>query len=117
MQIQSCCHTEKYDKNSLRPDLILGLDGVIKLAASSIQNKCALFKETSNFPRPPSLKSHSPRIVVDVINNNPRDVKSKGFKPIVQSDKDMLNCAGGGIEAVTANDSAVARVARVIESV
>ena len=64
---------------------------IVKFAVSSIQNKCALLRDTSNFPRPPSRKSHCPRTVVDVIRRRPFDGRSRGFNPTVQSDNDMLS--------------------------
>jgi hypothetical protein len=82
-----------------------------------MQKRCTLLRPTSNFPRPPSTNSHCPRTVVDVTNNNPRDGRSRGFKPTVQSDRDILNCAGCGVLVDVATFSAVVRAAFVIESV
>ena len=84
--------TLKYPRISFRPDdRIRGRGETVKFVVSSIQNKCALFNDTSNFPLPPSRKSHCPRTVVEVISKSPREGKSRGFNPIVQSDKDMLS--------------------------
>ena len=55
--------------------------------------------------------------MVDVTNNKPRDGRSRGFKPTVQSERDILNCAGGGGWVDVAIFSAVVRAAFVTESV
>jgi hypothetical protein len=54
---------------------------------------------------------------VEVKRSRPRDGRSRGFRPIVQSEMVTLSCAGGGREVDVAIDSAVARVARVTEFV
>ena len=95
----------------------MGLDGRTRLAVSSIQKRCTLLRPTSNFPRPPSRKSHCPRAVVEVTRSNPRDGRSRGLSPTVQSERDILNCAGGDILAGTATFSAVERAAVVTELV
>lgn len=82
-----------------------------------MQKRCTLLRPTSNFPRPPSTKSHCPRTVVDVTNNKPRDGRSRGFKPTVQSERDILNCAGSGVLIDVVAFPAVVRAAFVTESV
>jgi hypothetical protein len=53
---------------------------------------------------------------VDVSKSNPREGRSRGFNPIVQSESDTLSCAGGGGPGdVGAMASAVRRVDLVRE--
>jgi hypothetical protein len=51
------------------------------------------------------------------MSKRPREGRSSGFRPTVQSERVMFSWAGGGRAPGRTRDSAFARVARVIESV